>query len=223
MNILGIDCSTKWTNAGVAIEGRIVGDINMSIGRRQSALLPALIDQILFNSGICIDSVDAVSVTSGPGYFTGIRVGLSYGCALAEGIGRKVVIVDSLTALAAPFLNGKRKVIPVIRARCGFVYSSMIGGSLANIVCVDPPGLFQVAELDRKDRSGPGALMVFDDDCALLGDISELEYANRSVSSIRGGYVALLGCASFGEAVLPSSASGRYLRAPEIGRKKYGK
>jgi len=144
MNILGIDCSTKWTNVGVAIDGRIAGGINMLIGRRQSSLLPNLITQILLDSGICIESIDAVSVTSGPGYFTGIRVGLSYGCALAEGMGIKVVIVNSLTALAAPFLNGKRKVIPVIRARNGFVYFSVVGGSIANIVCVEPPGLFQV-------------------------------------------------------------------------------
>lgn len=223
MNILGIDCSTRWTNAGVVIDGKMAGDINMLVGRRQSGILPALITQILFNSGIRIDSVDAVSVTSGPGYFTGIRVGLSYGCALAEGIGRKVVTVDSLTALAAPFLNGKRKVIPVIRARAGFAYSAVIGGSLPEIVCVEPPGLFQISELERNDRSGPGSLMVFDDDCDLLGEMSGPDDSNNTVSSIRGGYVALLGFAKLGDAISPSSARGQYLRDPEIGRKKYTK
>lgn len=221
MNILGIDCSTRWTNIGVAVSGRIVGDINMSVGRRQSSLLPSLTAQILSNSGVTLESVDAVSVTSGPGYFTGIRVGLSYGCALAEGIGRKIVIVDSLSVLAAPFLNGKRKVVPVIRARSGFIYSSVISGSLPDIFCVAPPDSFSLAEMSIEGRFDPGSLMVVDDDRELLDEIAEWKNSNYTVSSIRGGYVALLGDAMFEKTILPSKASGLYLRDPDIGRKKY--
>lgn len=221
MNILGIDCSTRWTNIGVAASGRIVGDINMSIGRRQSSLLPTLTTQILSNSGVALESIDAVSVTSGPGYFTGIRVGLSYGCALAEGIGRKIVIVDSLLALAAPFLNGKREIIPVIRARSGFAYSSVISGSLSDVLCVAPPDFFSLGELAIVNRFAPGSLMVLDDDRELLDEITEWENSSCTVSSVRGGYVALLGDAMFEKAVLPSKASGLYLRDPDIGRRKY--
>lgn len=221
LNILGIDCSTRWTNVGVAVDGKIVSDANMLIGRRQSSLLPALVTQIILNSGVPIESVDAISITSGPGYFTGIRVGLSYGCALAEGIGRKVVTVDSLTALAAPFLNGKRLVVPVIRARRGFVYSSMVSGLISNLISVAPPGFFPVSEVLRPDRFAMDSLTVFDDDRDLLDDISGLESSNNIISSIRGGYVALLGEAMFETAIAPSNASGQYLRGPEIGRKKY--
>ena len=199
----------------------IVGDINMSIGRRQSSLLPDLVTQILSNSGVVLESVDAVSVTSGPGYFTGIRVGLSYGCALAEGIGRKVVIVDSLSALAAPFLNGKRMVVPVIRAGKGVVYSSVITGSLSDIIRVAPPNSSPVGELINPDRMDPDYFMVFDDDQQLIDEFSELNKFNYAVSSIRGGYVALLGGAMIVKAVLPTRATGFYLRDPDIGRKKY--
>lgn len=221
MNILGIDCSTRWTNIGLAVDGMIVGDINMSIGRRQSSLLPSLVTQILSNSGFALDSVDAVSVTSGPGYFTGIRVGLSYGCALAEGIGRKVVIVDSLSALAAPFLNGKRVVVPVIRAGRGFAFSSVIKGSLSEVIGVSPPNSFPVGELFNLDRMGSEYFMVLDDEQELIDEIPELENLNHAVSSIKGGYVALLGSLMFEKAVLPASARGLYLRDPDIGRKKY--
>ncbi|MDO9508107.1 MAG: tRNA (adenosine(37)-N6)-threonylcarbamoyltransferase complex dimerization subunit type 1 TsaB [Thermovirgaceae bacterium] len=219
--ILGIDCSTRWTNIGVAIEGRIAGEFNMFIGRRQSSELPSLVENILSGAGLTLESVDAVAVTSGPGYFTGIRVGLSYACAIAEGIGKKVVLVDSLLALAAPFLNGTRLVFPVIRARRGYVYSSALSGCLSNAVPAAAPRFLPVGELTCGGKDDALSLLIVDDDEELMKEIAVLKAPNIAKSSIRGGYVALLGDAMFDKAVFPTAAIGNYLREPDIGKRKY--
>lgn len=221
MTVLGIDCSTKWTNMGLAIDGRIAGEVNMSVGRRQSLILPAMLGQLLFNAGADLHSVDALCITSGPGYFTGIRVGLAYGCALAEGLDKRVVIIDSLTALAAPHLNGARSVVPVIRARSGFVFSAMINGTIFDPFYQEIPGLFPVAGFLDIFRADKPVLFVLDDDTSLFEDFPFTERPDMTVSSIRGGQVALLGLYGISRSVSPAMVRGRYMRDPDIGKRKY--
>ncbi len=220
MKILGIDCSTRWTNIGVAVDGKIAGEFNMAIGRNQSAELPALVENILQRTGLALDSIGAVAVTSGPGYFTGIRVGLSYGCALAEGLGKKVVVLGSLLALAAPFLSGDRPLIPVIRARKGYVYSSVLSGYISSVFPVLPSGLRSVGELTQSINEYGSALVILDQDKDLLEDLRDIEFLNIARNSIRGGHVALLGHYLCDQAVSPTEATGFYLREPDIGKIK---
>lgn len=140
MRVLGIDCSTGWTGVGLFSEGAVKADVNYLAGRRQASLLPLLTSEVLERSGLEPWSLDAVSVTVGPGSFTGIRVGLSYACALSEGIGRKVVPVSSLMALGAPLLDGSEKILPLVRARRGQVYLAALGGSADPRSFSLPPG-----------------------------------------------------------------------------------
>lgn len=64
-----------------------------------SALLPML-DDLLMESGISLSSVDAITLTHGPGSFTGIRIAMSVAQGLAYGAGLPVVPVSTLELLA---------------------------------------------------------------------------------------------------------------------------
>ena len=87
------------------------------------ALLP-LIARVMKTAGMAFSDLDRVVVTTGPGSFTGLRVGLSAarGFALAGKI--PAVGVSTLSAYAAPYLgiDDKSPVIAAIDARHGHVY-----------------------------------------------------------------------------------------------------
>ena len=97
---LGIDCSSNWTSVGLSDGGTILSEIHLNIARRQSVCLPEAIDRLLGFSGYSLKQVDRLVLNTGPGSFTGVRVGLSYGLALAAALDCPVVPVNALEILA---------------------------------------------------------------------------------------------------------------------------
>jgi tRNA threonylcarbamoyladenosine biosynthesis protein TsaB len=124
---LAIDCSMRWLNLGLADSGVLYGEENINAGRAQAELLPRSVVDFLGKLGFALNSVERIAVTTGPGYYTGIRVGLAYASALAEGLGVEVVPLSSLYAMAFPLINPGFCVSPVLKARRGYVYGAVYG------------------------------------------------------------------------------------------------
>jgi tRNA threonylcarbamoyladenosine biosynthesis protein TsaB len=83
---------------GQAVE--ILGQIELE-GRNCSATLVAAIGEVLAQGGVSLREVGAIVAVSGPGSFTGVRVGLAAVKGLAEGVRIPVVAVSRLEVLAA--------------------------------------------------------------------------------------------------------------------------
>ncbi|MCC6589110.1 MAG: tRNA (adenosine(37)-N6)-threonylcarbamoyltransferase complex dimerization subunit type 1 TsaB [Bryobacterales bacterium] len=87
-----------------------------------------------------IDQVDAFGAASGPGSFTGVRVALSAMKGLAESLGKPVIAVSNLEAIAA--LGASRLRAPLLDARRGEVYGAVYDRNL-QIVVPETVGKFQ--------------------------------------------------------------------------------
>jgi len=101
--LLAVDSSLRYTGIAVATEindeFKILSEINADIGFKQATELPCLAEQVIKNSGIIAKEITHVAVTIGPGYFTGVRIGMSWSSAYAFGIGADIVPVGTLEAL----------------------------------------------------------------------------------------------------------------------------
>ena len=101
--LLGIDtCGPAGSVALARLIGEgieVLGEAELE-GRTYSATLVAAICELLAAHRVALRDVDCLVVTSGPGSFTGVRVGLSATKGLAEGADRRVVAVSRLQALA---------------------------------------------------------------------------------------------------------------------------
>lgn len=101
--VLGID--TCGPTGSVAL-ARLSGDAVELLGQRElegrtySATLVSAVGELLAEAGIRLAELGAMVVTSGPGSFTGVRVGLSAVKGLAEPSGINVVAVSRLAVLA---------------------------------------------------------------------------------------------------------------------------
>ena len=98
--ILALDCSLRWTNVAISMNGEILVSERLDLGRRQAAELPEIVKSALSRAGYSFGQIGLIAVTNGPGYFTGIRVGVSYAAALAYGLGVQVAPVSTLRMLA---------------------------------------------------------------------------------------------------------------------------
>lgn len=97
--LIAIDCSLRWTNAAIMSGGEIIVSHNADIGRRQAAELPSIAAALIAESGVAKNSISHVAVTVGPGYFTGVRIGMAFAAALAFGLNARVIPVGTLDAL----------------------------------------------------------------------------------------------------------------------------
>ncbi len=131
MNILAIDTTTKKANVGVKTKDTVkVKSIDNEVTHSEK-LLP-LIDETLKECNLTIKDIDCIACTTGPGSFTGIRIGLATAKALSKVIGAKIYTIDSLTLLthSADNSQNNKLVVSLIDAKNNRAYAGMyINGS----------------------------------------------------------------------------------------------
>src|SRR5260370_33494662 len=113
---------------------------------------------VMEQSGLPFSARDRIAVPTGPGSFTGLRVGLSAARGIALAAGKPVVGVTTLTAYAAPVVseNSEHPVIAAIDARHDHVYFQVVGGDGTSLI---PPQVAPIAEGLAAWRFGPPHLV----------------------------------------------------------------
>ncbi len=100
MHVLAIDTARRRGGLALLCRGKHVGSEALGPGARYEEVLFGAIAQLLDRHSVALSAVDVFAAATGPGSFTGIRVGLAAAKALAEASGRPLVGVSSLRALA---------------------------------------------------------------------------------------------------------------------------
>ena len=101
MLLLAIDTSSKHGSVAIFDEKTVIGSGNV-VGKGNSASqLTPTIKSTLAAVGIEIGELDCVAAATGPGSFTGLRVGVTTAKVLAYALNCKVLGVHTLTAIAA--------------------------------------------------------------------------------------------------------------------------
>src|SRR5713226_7373279 len=98
---LAIDTSSTLTSLYIARENEVLGSLAVRMNDRRSERLWSQIDFLLMEIGLRIDDIDLFSVCTGPGGFTGIRVGMAAAKGFAMAARRPLIGVTSLEAIAA--------------------------------------------------------------------------------------------------------------------------
>lgn len=127
MKVLGIETSGYCGSVAVTDDETLIGECLVNSGPRHSERLMLMIDWLLGELEIGRHEIDAVAVSTGPGSFTSLRVGLGIAKGMVYSLGIRISGVSSLDTLAAGVMPSDRSVCPVIDARRGEVYSKILG------------------------------------------------------------------------------------------------
>src|SRR5258707_12171327 len=121
MLILAIDTALDACAAGIldTDTGKLLAQESQPMKRGHAEALTPLIARVIKQAGLIFEALDRIAVTTGPGSFTGLRVGLSAARGLALAANKPVVGLTTLTANAPPVVsqNGEQPVISAIDAR----------------------------------------------------------------------------------------------------------
>ncbi|MCH5268410.1 MAG: tRNA (adenosine(37)-N6)-threonylcarbamoyltransferase complex dimerization subunit type 1 TsaB [Lachnospiraceae bacterium] len=125
MKILGIDSSGLVASAAVLSEGSIVAEFTVNNKQTHSQTLLPMIEQVINMSGISLEELDAIAVASGPGSFTGLRIGASTAKGLGLALEKPIIPVPTLEGLAYRLAGMDGVVCPLMDARRNQVYTGI--------------------------------------------------------------------------------------------------
>jgi tRNA threonylcarbamoyladenosine biosynthesis protein TsaB len=126
MRVLGIETSTRRGSVALWDDGLVLALDHEQPNAHAEALLP-LVSRLFAETGFAKSSLERVSVGTGPGSFTGLRVGIALGEGIALGMGVPLVGVGSLEAMAHAARESKRPRVAVLDAGRGELFVAAYG------------------------------------------------------------------------------------------------
>lgn len=233
--LLAIESSTDWLSVALLRDEEVL-ILEEHEGSRQhaSALLPS-IDIVLARTKMSLDDLDAIGISTGPGSFTSLRIGLATVKGLAferalSGVGVSTLEAMALSVLEGDSRFGGREVVSLLDARRGQWYAggwSQPGGSGSLPVATLPEGLYAPSQL-AKELDDESVLMTpesgnwrgaFEEASVSLADVVEGRAARPRADWV--GRLAQRRLA-LGEGISVSALGARYLRRAEAEAKRLG-
>ena len=135
MNLLAIDTTRKTGSAALLLQGDLVEVVRMDSGLGFDEVLFGVIGNLLERYGVAMDGLDGFAAASGPGSFTGTRVGLSAIKALSEVHQKPLVGVSTLQTLAGMTeFTGVETRVALLDARRGEMFMGAYNKRLNHLV-----------------------------------------------------------------------------------------
>lgn len=215
MLVLAIDTALDTCAAAVLDTDTkaVIAQETLPMKRGHAEALMPLIARVMDLSRIAYLDLDRIAVTTGPGSFTGLRVGISAARGIALAANKPVVGLTTLSAYVAP-LVAERSTLPIIAAidaRHDHVYFQVVAGNGAMLI---RPAVVPIEETFRAARFG--AVRIVGNAARILADRWPAQMESPSLVDPQPGpdiaWVAWVGAATD-----PAAAPAKpfYLRPPD--------
>ncbi|MDR1067124.1 MAG: tRNA (adenosine(37)-N6)-threonylcarbamoyltransferase complex dimerization subunit type 1 TsaB [Clostridiales bacterium] len=224
MNILAMDASGAAVSTAVLSETSVFSEFFMNNGAKKHAeTLMTLISAALDAAGASLNDMDYIACTSGPGSFTGLRIGAATAKGLAAGSNKKIIPVPALAALAYNIANDNAFIAPIMDARRDQVYAALFkrqNGELIQVLNDGAMSFRDFAESVSEHTSNP--IFVGDGIMSFGENILSLGYAiaPQRFNAQRASSVGSLAITMIHHAISGAEFSPIYLRAPQAERNR---
>jgi len=223
MKILAIDTATRIAGVAVLDGITVLGESWLNSGQNHSRKLMPLLTGLLEHLEMSLADMDCLAVSTGPGSFTGLRIGIATVQGLALATGKPVAGVPTLDALAQNLPGYPGIICPILDARKDEVYTASYrwrGGRMERVGdyrALSPREL--AGEMKEQDEPvvflGDGVFRYREQLTEILAE--QATFGPGTANFLRPSAVALLGGERYlaGGAQSASSLRPFYLRASE--------
>lgn len=149
MKILALDSSAIVATVALCEDERLLAEYTVNNGNTHSETLLPMVESLLRHFGLGAKDVDLFAVSSGPGSFTGVRIGAATVKGLAFGREDKCCVgVSTLEALAYNLIGNTGIICPVMNARRSQVYTALFRCDEKGLTRLMPDSAIAISELD---------------------------------------------------------------------------
>lgn len=124
MKIMLIDTTTSIVTVSIVDNDKILYKFHEQIENDMASKIMSIIDDAFKNAGINLNAIDKILVATGPGSFTGIRVGVTIAKTIAWALKKDIISISSLELMATTNTD-KKYLVPMIDARRGNVFAGI--------------------------------------------------------------------------------------------------
>jgi tRNA threonylcarbamoyladenosine biosynthesis protein TsaB len=202
MKILAFDTTNSLASVAIVDKGKLLSFQITKEASNQAEMLFKLIKDALLESNLKLEDINLVSVTNGPGSFTGVRVGLAAALGMEMNINAKLIALSNFQVLAYSKKESINDIAVIVDARREQVYLQLFNSKLRSIT--------EPALISCKDIS-------LSKDISIIGDGFEQENKDLMINVD----AKLLAQASefYFDQDLYSDIAPLYIREPDIGKK----
>ena len=181
MKLIALDSSGNVASVAILAEGRILGEYSIDYKTTHSQTLLPMLDELCRRVEFEPSDAEAIAVASGPGSFTGLRIGAAAAKGMAEALGIGILPVPTLEGLCYRADEWQGVICPLLDARRQQVYSGIYRfdpeGHLQTLV----PG--EALPLEEQLKR----LEAYPEEALLLGDGTDA-LRDAIISNMKGKY-----------------------------------
>ena len=212
MKILSVDSSAIVASVALCEDGCLLAEYTLNNKNTHSETLLPMIESLLSFFSMEIGDIDLFAVSSGPGSFTGVRIGTATVKGLAFASNKPCIGVSTLEAIAYNLRFHKGLVCPVMNARRSQVYTAIFRSDGEKLERLTDDLAISLAELDT-------LLAEYSEETVLAGDGYDICVAGFEKAELRPVPERLRHQSAFSvaEAALAAYKSGKYCSDAELG------
>ena len=212
--ILALDTTSRICTVALASDQGVMAEFSLGIARAHSRWLIPALSNLLDDTGVKVEALDAIAVTTGPGSFTGLRIGVTTAKMLAYVWQLPVCPMGTLEVLSQGVMTPEI-ISPVVMARKGEVYAALYHKD-----CLKQPHVVGEGEWLNYLQSLERPIVVVGD-ALERGELfsqeelgGQVEAAPMSLRYPRAAVVAQLGLEAFrqGRGIEPMLVTASYLK-----------
>lgn len=181
--ILGLESATAQVGCAIGGHEGVLASSHSARGRRHAENLTPAIRFVCEQARVDLSEISCVAVDHGPGLFTGLRVGVASGKAIAQALRVPMIAVSSLDLLAFPLRFANRRLAAVVDARRGEVFWAFYQPVPGGVQRISEPVVGTPAELAAELLALPGETLLAGDGAMRHAE----QLAERGDVEIAGG------------------------------------
>lgn len=181
--ILHIDTALQQANIGIANNGALIINIQNEDQQSHASFVQPAIQKVLQQSGIRLESIDAIGVIAGPGSYTGLRVAMASAKGLCYALQKPLLSISTLevmTTAAIKAFPGFNFYCPMIDARRNEVYTALYNAALKVEIAAQP---LILSNAGFNEELSKGKILFFGDGSIKYKDIL-IPHANASFENV---------------------------------------
>jgi len=167
MLMLAADTTTSIITVAVCKDSHVLAETIVDCGRAHSERLLATVDWVLAEAGVALTDLEALAISTGPGSFTGLRVGLATWKGLALANHLPLVPVPTLDAMTHLSAFQTATVCPMLDARMHEIFGAAYAFDKGKRQKLTPDMVCKVEELMQQIHQPP---IVFGNGATLYAD-----------------------------------------------------